>query len=129
MPAYSHLVFGSACIVLLILACMAAGCSSYQTPSATASPPASPGGRNTIMIKNFAFDPATLTVKTSTVVTWVNQDATPHTITSDTGSSVPFSSDPLPTGASYNVTFTTPGTYTYHCSIHPSMTGTIVVQS
>ena len=83
----------------------------------------------TITIKNFAFDPSTLTVKTGTVVTWVNQDAAPHTIVSDTGSLVAFSSDSLPTGASYNVTFTTPGTYTYHCSIHPSMTGTIVVQS
>jgi plastocyanin len=80
-------------------------------------------------MKNFAFNPSTVTVKTGTVVTWVNQDAAPHAIASDTGSLVPFSSDPLPTGASYNVTFTTPGTYTYHCSIHPSMTGTIVVQS
>jgi len=80
-------------------------------------------------MKNFAFDPSTLTVKTGSVVTWVNQDATPHTIVSDTGSLVPFSSAPLPPGASYNFTFTMPGTYTYHCSIHPSMTGTIVVQS
>ena len=129
MPAYSRLVFSSACIVLLILACMSAGCSSYQTSSAPASPPASPGGGTTITMKNFAFDPSTLTVKTGSVVTWVNQDATPHTIVSDTGSLVPFSSAPLPPGASYNFTFTMPGTYTYHCSIHPSMTGTIVVQS
>ncbi|MGB8219014.1 MAG: cupredoxin domain-containing protein [Methanoregula sp.] len=129
MPAYSRLVFCSACIVLLILACMSAGCSSYQTSSATASTPAPTGGGTTITMKNFAFNPSTLTVKTGTVVTWVNQDATTHTVTSDTGSLVPFSSDPIPPGASYNVTFTTPGTYTYHCSIHPSMTGTIVVQS
>jgi plastocyanin len=129
MPAYSRLVFCSACIGLLILACMSAGCSSYQTPSVPASPTATPGGGTTITMKNFAFTPSTVTVKTGTVITWVNQDAAPHAIVSDTGSLVAFSSDSLPTGASYNVTFNTPGTYTYHCSIHPSMTGTIVVQS
>jgi plastocyanin len=80
-------------------------------------------------MKNFAFNPSSVTIKTGTVVTWVNQDAVSHTIASDNSSSVAFSSDLLPTGASYNVTFTTPGTYTYHCSIHPSMTGTIIVQS
>jgi plastocyanin len=80
-------------------------------------------------MKNFAFNPSSVTIKTGTVVTWVNQDAASHSIASDNSSSVAFSSDLLPTGASYNVTFTTPGTYTYHCSIHPSMTGTIIVQS
>jgi plastocyanin len=70
-----------------------------------------------------------LTVKTGTVVTWVNQDGVSHTITSDTGSPVAFSSDSLSNGASYTFTFTLPGTYTYHCSIHPSMKGTIIVQS
>ena len=113
----------------MILACMAAGCSSYQIPSATAAPPASTGEGNTIAIKNFAFDPSTLTVKAGMVVTWVNQDGAPHTIVSDTGSPAAFSSDSLSTGTSYTFTFTRPGTYTYHCSIHPSMKGTIMVQS
>jgi plastocyanin len=132
MPAHSRLVFCSACIVLLILACMAAGCSSYQTPSAPvtpAAPPTSTGGGNSISIKNFAFDPSSLTVKSGTVVTWVNQDGAPHTIVSDSGSPAAFSSDSLSTGASYKFTFTQPGTYTYLCSIHPSMKGTIIVQS
>jgi plastocyanin len=80
------------------------------------------------MIKNFAFDPVSLTVKTGTAVTWVNQDGPPHTIVSDAGSPVAFSYDSLSTGNSYKFTFTQPGTYTYHCSIHPSMTGTIIVQ-
>jgi plastocyanin len=107
---------------------MVAGCSSPQTPSAPAAPTTSPGGGNSIAIKNFAFDPSTLTVKTGTAVTWNNQDATPHTIVSDTGSPAAFSSDTLSTGASYTFTFSQPGTYTYHCSIHPSMKGTIIVQ-
>jgi plastocyanin len=132
MPAHSRLVFCTACFVLLIVACMAAGCSSYQTPSAPVTPAApttSTGGGNSIAIKNFAFDPSSLTVKSGTVVTWVNQDGAPHTIVSDSGSPAAFSSDSLSTGASYKFTFTLPGTYTYHCSIHPSMKGTIIVQS
>jgi plastocyanin len=98
-------------------------------PSATAAPPTSTGGGNTIAIKNFAFNPSSLTVKTGTVVTWLNQDGVPHIIVSDTGSPAAFSSDSLSSGASYTFTFTQPGTYTYHCSIHPSMKGTIIVQS
>jgi hypothetical protein len=76
----------------------------------------------------FAFDPPALTVKTGTAVTWVNNDSPPHALASDAGSPVAFSSDPLATGASYTFTFTQTGTYRYHCSIHPSMTGTIIVQ-
>jgi len=108
---------------------MVAGCSSYQTLPATAAPTTSAGGGNTVVIKNFAFDPSQLTVKTGTVVKWVNQDGAPHTIVSDTGSPAAFSSDSLSSGASYTFTFTQPGTYTYHCSIHPSMKGTIMVTS
>jgi plastocyanin len=86
-------------------------------------------GGNTIAIKNFAFDPSSLTVKSGTVVKWINQDGASHAIMSDTGSTVAFSSDPLSSGASYSFTFTQPGTYSYHCSIHPSMKGTIIVTS
>jgi plastocyanin len=108
---------------------MAAGCTSYQTPPATAAPTISAAGGNTVFIKNFAFDPSTLTVKSGTVVTWINQDGASHAIVSDTGSPAAFSSDSLSSGASYSFTFTQPGTYTYHCSIHPSMKGTIIVTS
>jgi plastocyanin len=58
----------------------------------------------------------------------VNNDGTPHAIASDAGSPRAFSSDSLSTGASYTFTFTQTGTYAYHCSIHPSMKGTIIVQ-
>jgi plastocyanin len=132
MPKHSPLVLCSVCIALVILACVAAGCSSNQTPpapAATAAPPASTGGGNSITIKNFAFDPTPLTVKTGTIVTWVNQDGAPHIVVSDTGSPTIFSSDSLSTGASYKFTFIQPGTFTYHCAIHPSMKGTIIVQS
>ena len=95
MPANSRLVSCSACIVLMILAGMAAGCLSSQTPPASAATPISTGGGNTIAIKNFAFAPPQMTVKAGTVVTWVNQDTAPHTIVSDTGSPAAFSSDSL----------------------------------
>jgi plastocyanin len=127
MSAYSRREFCTACIVLVILACTVTGCSSSQAPAAPAGTPASPGG-NTISIKNFAFEPSALTVKTGTTVTWVNNDGASHTIVSDTGSPASFSSDPFTTGASYTFTFTQPGTYSYHCSIHPSMKGTVTVQ-
>ena len=70
-----------------------------------------------------------LTIRTGTTVTWTNQDSAPHQIASDSGSPLSFSSDSLSNGASYQVTFAEPGTYSYHCAIHPSMKGTVVVQS
>jgi plastocyanin len=129
MNAKSRLMFCLACVILLIVSCMAAGCSSSQAPPATAAPTTSTTGGNTVIIKNFAFDPSSLTVKSGPAVKWTNQDGTPHTIVSDTGSMVAFSSDSISSGASYSFTFTQPGTYTYHCSIHPTMKGNIIVNS
>ena len=128
MPEHSRLVFCIVCTVMVIFACMTAGCSSGPAPATPSTPSAVSGGGNTITIKNFAFSPQTLTVKTGTVVTWVNNDGATHTIASDAGSPAAFSSDPLSPGASYTFTFSQPGTYSYHCSIHPSMTGTVIVQ-
>src|SRR2546426_977128 len=71
------------------------------------------------------FSPANLTVKVGKTVTWVNKDTVTHTVTSD-GSSV-FDSGFMPTGATFQFTFTTAGTYPYYCTVHPFMKGTIVV--
>jgi plastocyanin len=127
MPDKSRQIFCMVGTVLIILACMAAGCSSSQT-TAPAAPPATPGGGATVAIKNFAFEPSSLTVKTGTMVTWVNNDGVPHALASDAGSPAAFSSDSLSTGASYSFTFSQSGMYSYHCSIHPSMKGTVMVQ-
>jgi len=131
MFTQSRVVFWSACTVMLILACMVAGCSSYQAPAtpATVTTLVPSGEASTVNIKDFAFSPSTLMVKTGTTVTWVNLDTAPHTIASDPGSPVAFSSGSLSTGASYRFTFSQPGTFAYHCSIHPSMKGTVIVQS
>jgi amicyanin len=122
----AYLVTG---IMLLIAACMVAGCSSGQAPAAPAPPQPSAGSGAAITIKNFAFDPPALTVKAGTVVTWMNQDGAAHEIVSDAGSPEAFSSAPIVNGQSYSFTFARPGTYPYHCSIHPSMTGTVIVES
>lgn len=78
-----------------------------------------------ISIDNFTFAPQRLTVKAGTTVTWRNQDDIPHAIAS---SSRTFKSKALDTDDTYAVTLTTAGTYDYFCSLHPQMTGTIVVE-
>lgn len=76
-----------------------------------------------ITIKNFAFNPNSITIKSGTTVVWTNKDSTAHTVTGDS-----FSSGQIQPGESFQFAFSTPGTYNYHCSIHPSMTGKIIVQ-
>src|SRR2546427_440342 len=71
------------------------------------------------------FSPANLTVKVGKTVTWVNKDTGTHTVTSD-GSSM-FDSGFMPTGATFQFTFTTARTYPYYCTVHPFMKGAIVV--
>ena len=77
-----------------------------------------------VTIDNFTFNPQTLTVKAGTAVIWTNQDDIPHTVAGPPA----FRSKALDTAQSYTFTFTTPGTYKYFCSLHPHMTGTIVVE-
>jgi plastocyanin len=79
-----------------------------------------------VKIDEFAFDPQRVTVKAGTTVTWTNEDDVPHTIAS---SSKLFKSKALDTGDKFSFTFTTPGTYEYFCSLHPHMTGVIVVEA
>ncbi|MBV9879526.1 MAG: metallophosphoesterase [Gemmatirosa sp.] len=83
-------------------------------------------GPDQVGIDNFAFAPRALTVKAGTEVTWINRDDVPHVIVNVQRK---FPESPvLDTGRRYSHRFTTPGTYEYFCSIHPTMTGTIVVQ-
>lgn len=96
-------------------------CGSYSSKSSSSTPPPD---KPDITLANFAFNPATLTVKVGATVKWANQDETPHTVTSDAGD---WDSGELSKGQSFNHIFTQTGTFTYHCAIHPSMKGTIVV--
>ena len=81
---------------------------------------------DTVAIQNFAFTPVSITVKKGTKVTWTNKDSTAHTVTENDGKSGPASSDVNP-GQTYSFTYNTVGTFQYHCSIHPSMTGSVTV--
>ncbi len=77
-----------------------------------------------VTIAGFAFDPADLQVSVGDTVTWTNQDTAPHTATADDGT---FASTNLAQGESFSFTFASPGTFAYHCAVHPRMTAQIVV--
>ena len=82
--------------------------------------------KNTIEIKDFNFSPKTLTVKSGEKITWINRDEEPHTVVSVEKQFK--KSPPLDTDQEFTITVGAPGTYTYFCSVHPKMTGTIVVE-
>lgn len=88
--------------------------------SIVAAPPAAE-----VKIDNFSFTPTTLTVKAGTQITWTNGDDIPHNVVSDDQS---FRSKVLDTDERFTLTASKPGTYSYFCSIHPKMTGKVVVE-
>ena len=92
---------------------------SFGTSDGRQSPPAE------VKIDNFVFSPNAVTVPAGTTIRWTNHDDIPHNVVSDDKS---FKSKVLDTDETFTYTFTKPGTYTYFCSIHPKMTGKIVVQ-
>ena len=89
---------------------------------------ASPARAATIEVKidNFTFNPQQITVKAGDTVTWTNHDDIPHTVTSKT---MVFRSKAMDTDDKFSFTFATPGKFDYFCSLHPHMTGTIVVEA
>ena len=78
-----------------------------------------------VKIDNFVFSPGRLTVKAGTTVTWINHDDIPHTVAAQDRA---FKSKVMDSDESFSFTFSTPGEYSYFCSLHPHMTGTIVVE-
>ena len=79
-----------------------------------------------VQIANFTFKAQVVTVKPGTTVTWTNADDIPHTVTSNNGL---FKSKVLDSGDKFSFTFAKPGQFGYFCSLHPHMTGTIVVKA
>jgi plastocyanin len=79
-----------------------------------------------VKIDNFTFAPQRIVVRAGTTVTWTNADDAPHTVASSTKV---FKSGALDTEDKFSFTFATPGTYEYFCSLHPHMTGTVVVEA
>jgi amicyanin len=94
--------------------------------------PAPPAGAavttTSVDIKEFAFGPQSITVKVGATVTWTNDDQDPHTVTSQSGNG-PLKSQTLNNGDTFKYTFTKAGTFDYLCTIHPFMTGTVVVKA
>lgn len=99
--------------------------SNMPNPSPSSSSQ-SPQATDKVTISNYNFSPGAITVKKGTAVTWTNQDSVAHNVQETDGKSGPMSGD-LDNGKSYTFTFNTPGTYNYHCSIHPEMVGKVVV--
>lgn len=96
--------------------------SAQAMPSAATTP--QPVAGSAVEISDFAFAPASLTVKVGDAVTWTNHDEEPHTVAADDGS---FRSPGLGTNDKFTFTFTTTGSFSYICTIHPFMHGTVVV--
>lgn len=83
------------------------------------------GSGKDVAIVGFAFQPATLTIKAGTAVIWTNEDAANHQVHADDNA---FKSDIFGKDGQTEVTYSAPGTFTYHCHVHPNMQGTIVVE-
>jgi plastocyanin len=97
------------------------GCDKDDDNAPSGSPPA-----NEVWMQNTAFTPSSITVAAGTTITWRNKDNMTHTVTSNNSSFT--SSGNMGNGATHTFHFTTAGTYSYHCTPHPQMTGTVVVQ-
>lgn len=102
------------------------GCSKDSNDEPEPQPAPGTGGRTAeVVIQNMAFGPASLTVARGTTVTWTNNENMTHTVTADNNS---FSSPNINYLGTYSRTFNDAGTFPYHCTPHPQMKGTIVVQ-
>jgi plastocyanin len=116
-----------------------ADAGSSGSPSASATPSAGGSAATTtkISIQDFSFSPSTATVTAGTTVTWTNDEAAVHDVTStdgpgtDAATTSTFASETLSQGDSFSFTFETPGTYYYECTIHASMAtmhGVVIVE-
>jgi plastocyanin len=109
---------GIAAVAIIIAAATARAFTTTATQEKTAAETA-------VKIDNFTFSPVTVTVPAGSTVRWTNHDDIPHNVVSEDKS---FKSKAMDTDENFSYTFTKPGTYSYFCSIHPKMTGKIVVQ-
>lgn len=114
----THIRLGVAAIILLIV--MVAGRTTNSAAAQTQGP-----AETAIKIDNFVFTPNAVTIAVGSTVRWTNKDDIPHNVVSEDKS---FKSKVMDTDEQFTYTFTKPGTYTYFCSIHPKMTGKIIVQ-
>jgi plastocyanin len=112
---------GLGCAAILFGGVLAASFANGARQKATSA-----GTGTQVKIDNFTFAPVTMTIPVGTTVQWVNHDDIPHTVVGDDKSTI--KSKVLDTDDNFSYTFTKAGTYSYFCSIHPKMTGKVVVQ-
>jgi plastocyanin len=119
--------FGAILALALVGGCGGGGSTATATPGATQATTGitcnASGSGTAVAIANFAFNPASASVAANGFVTWTNSDSTTHTVTFDNGPDC----GSVSAGATTTAQFTVAGSYSYHCKIHPSMKGTIVV--
>jgi plastocyanin len=110
---------------LIVTAVLSLGGIVARRGNFVASAQEKPASTAEVKIDNFSFGPAAITVAIGTTVTWINRDDIPHTVVS---TEKVFKSKVLDTDEKFSYTFTKPGDYPYFCSIHPKMTGKVIVQ-
>jgi amicyanin len=113
------------CVAALAWTMLVNGSAVFAKGEPAASPQQVAPAAAAVKIDNFKFGPEDLTVAVGTTVTWTNRDDIPHTVVSTTGA---FKSKVLDTDEKFSFTFSTAGTYDYFCSVHPKMTGKVIVQ-
>src|SRR6266480_1852560 len=123
-PFLRHLNTGTLAFVLFVALALL-NTMRGKEPETRESAPAN-ATKTEVIIGNFSFSPKTLTVPVGATVTWTNHDKVPHLVTTADNR---FQKSPvLKPGQSFSNTFATAGTYSYFCSIHPQMTGKIIVR-
>lgn len=148
-PTGSRLLAVFAAFALVALVACGGGATPSPASSAAANPPSAAGSTAaggsapaggaaacavapagstatvTVSIKNFTFTPAAVQAKVGDIVAWKNGDSAPHSATMDAGTC---DTDSIINGASAMLVFTAPGTYTYHCKIHPAQMKNVTVE-
>ena len=99
--------------------------ATSTVPAGTAVAAATASATNQVRIVDFNFDPPTINTTVGTTITWTNAGPSNHTVTANDGS---FDAGTILVNAKFSFTATKAGTYAYHCSIHPTMQGTLVVR-
>jgi plastocyanin len=123
---------------VLAVSLVAAGCGggggggggTSSTPAPASTSKTSGGGVLKVSMKNIQFNPGSVTVKKGGTVEWTNDDSVNHDVTKESGPGPNFVSGTgnIGPGGTYKQTFDTPGTISYRCTVHPGMTGKVVVQ-
>ncbi len=110
---------------VLVISLATLSCGGGSKKSETPTPGTPQAQQASVKIQDFEFAPSKVTIKVGGTVTWTNDGPSAHTVTADDGS---FDSGQLQKGKTFSQTFDSTGTFSYHCSIHPSMKAQVIVE-